>query len=98
MASQIRITPERMVDRAKEFNTEGTNFQDVVTKMTSLVDILQEEWEGQASASFKEQFDSLKPGFQKVRELIDDIAEQLVDTAHALETLDGEISSKIAGK
>jgi WXG100 family type VII secretion target len=98
MDGQIRITPQQMNDRAKQFYTEGENFEHVVTNMTNLVNYLQEEWEGQSSASFKTQFESFTPGFNSVKELINDIAKQLIDTAHALETLDHEISSKIAGK
>lgn len=96
-AGQIRITPEQMRTRSKEFLTEGTNFQDVINQMSKLVDALQEEWEGESSATFKTRFEEFIPGFNSVKDLIDDIAKQLDDTAHALETLDQEISNKMKG-
>ena len=94
MAGQIRITPEQMRTRASEFRTEGENFQDVINKMQNLINTLQEEWEGQASQGFAAQFESLKPSFNNVRQLIDDIGSQLDSTAAAVEQLDQEIASK----
>ena len=97
MAGQIRITPEQMRTRASEFRTEGANFQDVISKMKNLIGILQEEWEGQASQGFAAQFAAMEPTFNNVRQLIDDIGQQLDSTASAVEQLDQEIASKFNG-
>ena len=94
MAGQIRITPEQMRTRAGEFRTEGSNFENVITKMQSLINALQEEWEGQASQQFASQFESLKPSFNQMRQLIDDIGGQLDGTAMAIESLDQDIAQK----
>lgn len=97
MAGQIRITPNQMRSRASEFRTAGENFQEVISKMESLIGVLQEEWEGQASQGFARQFDSMKPTFTSVRDLIDDIGQQLDSTASAVEQLDQEIANKFNG-
>jgi len=94
MAGQIRISPEQMHARAGEFRTEGENFQSVINKMQNLIGVLQEEWEGQASQKFASQFDSLKPSFNEMKQLIDDIGSQLDGTAAAIQNLDSEIASK----
>ena len=94
MSGQIRITPEQMRGRASEFRNEGQNFEQCILKMQSLIDVLQDEWEGAASQSFASQFSSLKPSFEKVRNLIDEIGGQLDATASAVENLDNEIASK----
>lgn len=96
MSGQIRITPDQMRTRASEFRTEGQNFEDVITKMQNLINTLQEEWEGEASRKFAEQFEALKPSFTDVRNLIDDIGGQCDSTAEALENLDQEIASKFS--
>ena len=96
MAGQIRITPDQMRTRASEFRTEGQNFEDVITKMQNLINTLQEEWEGEASRKFADQFEALKPSFIEVRNLIDDIGGQSDATAEALESLDQEIASKFS--
>ena len=96
MAGQIRITPDQMRTRASEFRTEGQNFEDVITKMQNLINTLQEEWEGEASRKFADQFEALKPSFIEVRNLIDDIGGQCDATAEVLERLDQEIATKFS--
>jgi len=94
MAGQIRMTPDQMRQRASEFRTEGDNTEQVISKMQSLINNLMQEWEGQASVKFNDQFEQLKPSFQKMRELISDIASQLDQTAQAVEQMDQDIANK----
>lgn len=94
MASQIRITPEAMHGRANEFRSAEDDFRQVVTKMKNLIVTLQGEWEGQASDRFASQFESLQPSFDKMSELINNIAKQCDDVADATQALDEEIASK----
>ncbi len=94
MAGQIRITPEQMRGRASEFRNEGQKFEECIAKMQSLIDVLQDEWEGAASQGFANQFSTLKPSFNDMRNLVDDIAGQLDSTATAVENLDQEIAGK----
>ncbi|MDD6571047.1 MAG: WXG100 family type VII secretion target [Thermoflexaceae bacterium] len=91
---QIRITPEQMRIRANDFRNAEEEYNNVVTTMNNLINILQDEWEGQASQKFAEQFDGLKPSFESMRQLIEDIAGQLDATANAVEQLDSDIASK----
>jgi WXG100 family type VII secretion target len=62
--------------------------------MQGIINELQTEWEGAASQSFAQQFDALRPAFNSMKELLDDIATQLGQTADAVEQLDQEIASK----
>lgn len=94
MSGQIRMTPEQMRSRAGEVRNQGQTFQEVIDKMQNLINELQTEWEGQASQSFAQQFDSLKPSFNNMRQLIDDIGTQLDQTANAVEQLDQDIAAK----
>ena len=94
MAGQIRMTPEQMRQRSGEVRNQGEVFQDVINRMQNIINELQTEWEGQASRAFAEQFDRLKPAFNDMRRLIDDIGTQLDATANAVEQLDREIASK----
>lgn len=94
MAGQIRMTPEAMRGRASEVRTQGENFQDVIQRMQGIINELQTEWEGQASRAFAEQFDRLKPSFNDMRQLIDDIGTQLDATATAVEQLDQDIANR----
>jgi len=94
MSNQIRMTPEAMRGRASEVRTQGENFQDTINRMQSIINELQTEWEGNASRAFASQFDRLKPSFNEMRQLIDDIGTQLDATANAVEQLDQDIAAR----
>jgi len=92
--SQIRITPEQMRARAGEVRGQGEIFQDVINRMQNLINELQGEWEGEASRRFADQFAGLRPSFDQMKQLIDDLGMQLDGTANAVEQLDMDIASK----
>ncbi len=95
MAGQIRLTPDDMRGRSREYHSEGEKFQETINNMERLLNQLQEEWEGKASEAFKARFEELKPAFNQTKELIDDIAQKLEGTANQLENLDLELSKQI---
>ena len=90
---QIRMTPDTMRVRAGEVRTQGQNFQDVITRMGGIINELQTEWEGQASRAFADQFHRLQPAFNEMRQLIDNIAMQLDQTANAVQQMDQDIAN-----
>jgi len=94
MAGQIRMTPDQMRGRAGEVRNQGETFQDVINRMQSIIHELQTEWEGEASRAFEGQFNRLKPAFNDMRQLINDIGTQLDSTANAVEQLDQDIASR----
>lgn len=95
MASgQIRMTPETMRIRANEYRTEAENVQAVIEKMDSLLNALLDEWEGSSSAAYAQKFGELRPSFVAAKDLIDDIATALDNTAEAVESTDSQIASQ----
>ena len=102
MANQIRITPDQMRERANQYRNEADTVNGVITKMDSLLQTLQSEWEGAASESYAARYQELKPGFQKAEELIREIAEELIreiaqaldSTAKIVEETDASIASQ----
>ena len=94
MSDQIRISPERMLERSREYQAEADNIQTTIDKMTSLINELQTEWEGAASAPFAEQFNELKPSFINMHDLVETISRQLSQTGQAMQQMDEEISKK----
>jgi WXG100 family type VII secretion target len=98
MSGQIRMTPEQMRTRSGEVSNEGDKFQEVINKMQGIINELRHEWDGKASEAFEAQFNQLKPSFNNMRELIDDISKQLRETALAVEELDQKIAGKFGVK
>lgn len=94
MAGQIRITPEQMRTRATQYRTEADNVNGVITHMDSLLQQLEEEWEGAASESYASRYAELKPSFQKAEQLIREIAAALDSTANIVEQTDADIANQ----
>ena len=97
MAGQIRISPEQMRSRANEYRNEASNVNQVISRMDSLLNQLQAEWEGAASESYAERYAELKPSFIKAQQLIEEIAASLDQTANTLEETDASIASGFRG-
>ena len=95
MAGQIRITPDQMRGRANEYRGEAERVQAVIGRMDTLLSQLQGEWEGASSRAYAARFSELRPGFVRARELIDEIARALAQTARALEDTDSQLASSI---
>lgn len=94
---QIRITPDDMRSRASEYRTEGNKLEDIISTMDTLLENLQGEWEGAASESYASRYAELKPGFQKARDLIEEIATSLETVATTMEDTDSSISASFKG-
>ena len=94
MAGQIRMTPEQMNSRASEVRGQRDAFEEVINRMQAIINELLTEWEGAASASYSQQFEELKPSFNNMKQLLDDMGTQLDKTAEAVKALDEEIASK----
>ncbi len=94
MASQIRMTPDMMRQRAREYSVEAQNVHGVINKMDNLLKNLQAEWEGAASEAYAAKFAELRPSFVKAQELIEDISDALNKTAQSVEETDNQIASQ----
>lgn len=94
MASQIRMTPDMMRQRAGQYRGEADAVNQVITSMDNLLTALQGEWEGAASESYAQRYEELKPSFQKAEELIREIAAALDSTANIVEQTDNDIASQ----
>ncbi len=94
MANQIRITPDQMRQRANDYRREADAVNGVISKMDTLLQQLQSEWEGAASESYAVRYDELKPGFLRAEELIREIATALDSTAKIVEETDSSIANQ----
>lgn len=80
MQGEIRISPSEMEVRVSQYKTQG--------------DAVQEEWRGEASAAYAEKYESLKPNFENMRDLIYDIADALQAVANRMGEEDSTIASQ----
>ena len=94
MASQIRMTPEIMRERANQYRGEADIVGEVINNMDNLLGELQNEWEGAASESYAARYEELKPGFVQAEQLIQEIATALETTADIVEQTDADIANQ----
>lgn len=97
MSNQIRITPDQMRERANQYRVEADTVNGVISKMDSLLQALQGEWEGSSSEAYAARYQELKPGFVKAEELIREIAAALDSTARIIEETDINIANQYRG-
>ena len=93
---QIRISPDQMRERAGQYRVEADTVNGVISKMDSLLQQLQSEWEGASSESYAARYQELKPGFVKAEELIREIATALDSTAKIIEETDADIANQFS--
>lgn len=93
--SNIKLNPDQMAEKATQFDARCDEFNQVVTNMRNMVTSLCDEWAGQSSQAFYDQFQSLEPSFTATSELITTIAQQLRDVSAAMQGIDQEIAGKI---
>ena len=97
MASQIRISPDQMRERANSYQTESGNVSEMIGRLDSLLQSLLGEWEGSACEAYRERYESLRPAFTQAEELLAEISKALNTTAQNMENVDESIASGFRG-
>lgn len=94
MAGQIRMTPETMRQRAVDTDKQVEAMQNLITAMDRLLTTLKGEWEGDAMKGYEERYNKIKPSFNNAKELLEEIAYNLRETARIVEEIDKNIGSQ----
>lgn len=88
--ANVRMDPDLMDQRANEYRAEGDNINAVITKLDSLLETLNGEWEGKSCEAFTTRFTELRPSFTNMEQLVRDIATSLNNAAEAIRVADGQ--------
>ncbi len=97
MAGQIRVTPEELFTMAKEYSSESGRVNEQISRLDGMINHLNGVWEGASSEAFAGQYEELKPSFNKMAQLLEDVSAQLAQTGKVLEDTDRQIASQIRG-
>ena len=95
--SRILITPEELEGAAVEFLTASQQTEELIGRLSSIVQDLSSVWEGAAQSAFFQKFDELKPSLEVFIEITEGINNQLNGVADTLRTTDSELSASIRG-
>ncbi len=94
MANQIRMTPSTMRTRASQTDKHAQSMQELINAMDKLLTTLKGEWEGDAMKGYEDRYNKIKPSFKNAKELLDEIAHNLRETAKIVEETDRNIANQ----
>ncbi|RWZ54500.1 WXG100 family type VII secretion target [Halobacillus fulvus] len=97
MSNNIRLTPDELREFARQYNTESSNVQELISRLDGMSGQLQEIWEGASSQAFAAQYQELRPSFERMSTLLAEVSQQLNNTATTLEDTDQQIAGQIRG-
>ncbi|WP_078392476.1 WXG100 family type VII secretion target [Shouchella patagoniensis] len=97
MAGNIRVTPEELFTKAQEYTEASGRVQDLVSTLDGYRNQLEAMWDGQAREAFIAQYDELKPSFQRMGTLLEEVSQQIRSTGQTLQDTDQQIASNIRG-
>ncbi|HEO0046591.1 TPA: WXG100 family type VII secretion target [Streptococcus agalactiae] len=93
--SQIKLTPEVLRASAQKYTIGSQSITDVLTALTQVQAVIDENWGGTAFDSFEAQFNELSPKITQFAQLLEDINQQLLKVADVVEQTDSDIASQI---
>lgn len=94
MAGRIRMTPDTMRARASQTDKQAEAMQTLIGAMDNLLTTLKGEWEGEAMAGYEDRYNKIKPSFKNAKDLLDEIAHNLRETAKIVEETDRNIANQ----
>lgn len=96
--SEIKITPGDMEAKAGEYLQKKEELTMIKDTLTHFIADLREQWSGEATEAFDQQWNDLKPSFDQTEEFVEQIAAQLKSTAAAMSELDSSIAGQMGVK
>jgi WXG100 family type VII secretion target len=88
--ADIRITPESLRSKSSELKGLRGQHEEVMTRITSLVNGLSDQWSGEAQKAFQLNFNDMKPTFDKFVRILQGYAELMDKTAQEMQAADDE--------
>ena len=92
----INVELDELRNQADEFDNESGEQQELISRCDTLVEGLDEMWEGSAKDAFQEQWEGLKPTLEQAVELLESISKQLNGVADTMENTDEELASSMS--
>ena len=100
MEGIIKVTPEKLISTADEFNTANTQVRNLTQRMVQTVDSLKNVWEGEAATAYNTKFHQLDNDIELLHNMINEHVTDLKEMARqyqAAEQANIEIGNELAG-
>ncbi len=91
----LRVDYEVMDSSARTLIEQGETFADCISTMTRVVNELPDIWEAETCDRYVEQYNEAEVTLQQVRELIQDMAEQMLTIAENFRQADADMAGQM---
>ena len=98
MNTMLKVTPEKLIGAAGDFQNTEANVRSLTEEMISIVDSLKPVWQGEAATGFANRFAALSDDMNKLYALIRKHSDSLTDIANEYrqaETDSGNITADL---
>lgn len=92
----IQVTPETLREKATNVRTYKDEHDQVIQKLRTLVEGLNETWKGEAQDAFVAKFNSMQTTFTNFSEMLEGYAKLMDTAATQLENTDQSLKSTMS--
>lgn len=92
--SGIKVTPELLRQDAKTVDNLKTQHADLIKKLDNIVKGLDNVWIGESQTAFVQEYDAMKPTFNKFIDILGRYSSEMISSANILEEADKEAAAK----
>lgn len=100
MEGILKVTPEKLISTADEFQTTGGQVRSLTQEMISIIDGLKSIWEGEAATAYNTKFHQLDDDMEKMHRMIEEHVKDLNEMARqyqTAETANMDTSNSLSG-
>ncbi|MBO5474616.1 MAG: WXG100 family type VII secretion target [Lachnospiraceae bacterium] len=90
MEGILRVTPEKLISTADEFQTTGGQVRNMTQEMLGIVDSLKSSWEGDAAIAYNTKFHQLEDDMERMHRMIDEHVKDLKEMATQYRTAEND--------
>ena len=91
----IQVTPETLRQKATDVRTYKSEHDDVIAKLKTLVNGLNETWKGEAQDAFLAKFESMQSTFTNFSDMLEGYAKLMDTAATQLENTDQSLKQTV---
>lgn len=95
MADTLMLNYEAIAQEATKLQTEGTNMNDSITKITNIVNGLPDIWQADTGRRYVDQYNELRPSLEDAVQLIDDMVAQMNQIAANFQDTDAGMAGQM---
>lgn len=86
MEGILKVTPEKLMSTADEFQTTGGQVRNLTQEMISIIDGLRSSWEGDAATAYNTKFHQLDDDMERMHRMIEEHVKDLNEMARQYQT------------